>query len=317
MSRVDSLHAGRQSRPSGPPKRAEFESTSFDLALAQALSGKDAAARPPQPRPPEPESRPDGGEQEPTIPKSAAGPEGSAETTGMRKARPGSEQDRSTPEGSGESAADDSPAERSPAAPSAAPKPEQAAAAVPAIDAARIETVAAKTSTSSGAARPASAPEGSGASGGVGGTTGTDAPRSGEAAEATTPSPRGAEAQDPAEAGAASTAASSHRVTLRFSEEGGSSGRIRLAVRGRALHATIVSSDMDAVRRWNDDLGSLHRSLLDQGFSETKITVRPTESHDPARPSRGYPENRTADDRDRDSSTPTHDRGRRNDRLAS
>jgi hypothetical protein len=126
-----------------------------------------------------------------------------------------------------------------------------------------------------------------------------------------------AEGDAPAETPAAPKDPSASQVTVRFGIEDGTSGRIRLAVRGQALHATIVSSDRDAVRRWSNDLGDLQRSLLTQGFVEANVTVRHAQPPDSAPASRRGPGDRTPEEGPQGRSAPPREEGRRDGRFTS
>lgn len=312
MSRVESVPTGGATRPPAPRKRAKLENTSFDLALAQALSGKDAASQSPKPRAPEPESPPADGSRDAAPPKDAAGADGPGNnrTDGgacSPVADGGTKAEAQNTEGE-----EQLPANSNPEASGPGPKPEPTAAA-PGIESARIEAEFVRGPASTGAGRPAS--ESSGAVTGARATSASDAVLPDEDAEPAAPSMRSPETQDAPDTSTASHAAATGRVTLRFEEEGGSSGRMRLAVRGRALHATIVSSDTDSVRRWNDDIESLHRSLLNQGFAEARVTVRQTEPSDPTRSTRRDSRDPDTDAGTRDRSAQTHGRGSEDRRL--
>jgi hypothetical protein len=64
------------------------------------------------------------------------------------------------------------------------------------------------------------------------------------------------------------------RVTIQFSGEGGVEGRLRVALRGPTVQATIVSSDPETARRMQSEIGVLHRALADQGFAEARIAIQ-------------------------------------------
>lgn len=64
------------------------------------------------------------------------------------------------------------------------------------------------------------------------------------------------------------------RVTLPFEGENGLEGRLRIALRGNALHATIVTPDPDSAARIEGAIGELHRALVERGFSEVRLAVQ-------------------------------------------
>ena len=72
----------------------------------------------------------------------------------------------------------------------------------------------------------------------------------------------------------ARTARSGDQVTLHFSGEDGLDGKLRVAVRGQSVRATILADDPVAAERFARGLGGLQRSLLDQGFSEARLNVQ-------------------------------------------
>lgn len=75
-------------------------------------------------------------------------------------------------------------------------------------------------------------------------------------------------------------AARGDQVTLRFDGEQGWEGTVRIAMRGPAIHATIVSADPEAARQMGDQLGALRRSLESQGFPDARLNIhlaRPVE----------------------------------------
>jgi hypothetical protein len=63
------------------------------------------------------------------------------------------------------------------------------------------------------------------------------------------------------------------QVTLQFQGEGGLEGRVRITLRGEAVHASILSADEETLSRLGGEAGSLKRALGEQGFSNAKITV--------------------------------------------
>lgn len=62
------------------------------------------------------------------------------------------------------------------------------------------------------------------------------------------------------------------RVTLHFEGEGGLEGRLRVALRGPDLHATIVSAP-EALPALEGGLGDLRRALMDRGFPNVHLAV--------------------------------------------
>jgi hypothetical protein len=72
------------------------------------------------------------------------------------------------------------------------------------------------------------------------------------------------------------------QVTLQFQGEGGLEGRVRIALRGEAVHASILSSDAGTLARFAGEAGSLKRALDDQGFSNARITVHDLRTGGPA-----------------------------------
>jgi hypothetical protein len=64
------------------------------------------------------------------------------------------------------------------------------------------------------------------------------------------------------------------QVTLPFEGENGLEGRLRIALRGNALHATIVTPDAEAAARIEGAMGELHRALMERGFGEVKLAVQ-------------------------------------------
>ncbi len=62
-------------------------------------------------------------------------------------------------------------------------------------------------------------------------------------------------------------------VTLHFPAEDGLEGSLRVALRGPALRATIVSSDPASLALLESRLGELHRSLAERGFPQVQVAV--------------------------------------------
>jgi hypothetical protein len=68
--------------------------------------------------------------------------------------------------------------------------------------------------------------------------------------------------------------ARSSTVIVPFQEAGGQEGRIRLALRGDSLQATILSSSGETVQRLGSQLADLQRALGERGFTDARLTVR-------------------------------------------
>ena len=64
------------------------------------------------------------------------------------------------------------------------------------------------------------------------------------------------------------------RVTIRFTDSDGVDGRLRVAVRGQTVRATIVSSDQAAADRIGAGVNELQQALDKHGFKEAQITVQ-------------------------------------------
>jgi hypothetical protein len=299
MSQLQSLRAQSVRAAQSPRlvKRPPVESTSFDLALAQALTGKQS----PEGSPPQQtaaSSRSAGSEQEAAAPHRATGADAPAPDMQQEESKPGdsrttgvSAQSETRPETETASEAGSESAD--------VPRTESAPAS-PRLDAVRMESRSGSRPQQSGIAGSVSSMDASSTTEGsatgparVDGdvkTTGTP-----KAAESAQPRERAAAAQESGEPAPAS-AGEATRMTIRFAGEDGRSGRLRLSVRGQTLHATIVSSDDDAVRRWSGDLDALHRSLANQGFSDARVTVRKTPTPESALPWRQDPDDPTRDE---------------------
>ena len=76
------------------------------------------------------------------------------------------------------------------------------------------------------------------------------------------------------ESGTPSWVRSSHRVVLDFAGEDGVEGRLRVALRGDRVHATIVSRDPGTARRLGNDLNELERALSSRGFTQSHLSVQ-------------------------------------------
>lgn len=93
----------------------------------------------------------------------------------------------------------------------------------------------------------------------------------------------GSGSADPAAGGARASATpaesraaprSGDQVTLHFTGEDGLEGKLRVAVRGQNVRATILSDDPVTVERLARGLGDLQRSLLERGFPEARLNVQ-------------------------------------------
>ncbi len=315
MSRVEPPRpqTGRPAQPTRTAKRPKIESTSFDRALAQALSGPKPENAPLRPTVAEPSS--DGSEQAEAAPRRMTGADAppAEGTNGATRATHAGEK--------GSGGLPEPPAEGSPApGPEPPAGPDTRSENPPAsfkVEAVRIESKGADRGVAANAGRPAGPADGSGATAvGVRATSESGPMRGVEIDEANAPE-QTAGGDAPAETPSAPKDPSATQVTVRFGIEDGVSGRMRLAVRGQALHATIVSSDRDAVRRWNNDLGDLHRSLLTQGFVEANVTVRHAQPPDSAPASRRGPGDRTPEEGPQGRSAAPREEGRRDGRFAS
>ena len=69
------------------------------------------------------------------------------------------------------------------------------------------------------------------------------------------------------------------RVTLRFEGEAGLEGRLRLAVRGETLHASLLSSHEGTLEKMGAEMGSLRQALRDQGFADPRLTITDTRTN--------------------------------------
>lgn len=106
---------------------------------------------------------------------------------------------------------------------------------------------------------------------------------------------------------AASAPTSGERVTLRFDGEGGVHGRIRLAVRGDALHATVVPV---AGFEPAGDVSELRRLLVERGFAEAHVRMQEPATSAPSNAGGGQGQS-PRDDARRESFARAHDeRGR-------
>ena len=93
----------------------------------------------------------------------------------------------------------------------------------------------------------------------------------------------GSGSADPAAGGARASATpaesraaprSGDQVTLHFTGEDGLEGKLRVAVRGQNVRATILSDDPVTAERLARGLGDLQRSLLERGFPGARLNVQ-------------------------------------------
>ena len=84
----------------------------------------------------------------------------------------------------------------------------------------------------------------------------------------------GAARTAPAPPEARTSARPGDQITLHFSGEDGLEGKLRVAVRGQNVRATILADDPVAAERFARGLGGLQRTLLDRGFSEAHLNVQ-------------------------------------------
>jgi hypothetical protein len=70
-------------------------------------------------------------------------------------------------------------------------------------------------------------------------------------------------------------------ILVPFKDAQGLEGRIRLALRGTALLATILTPSRETVQRLGSEIGDLQRALTEHGFAGAQVTVRQTRVADP------------------------------------
>ena len=87
------------------------------------------------------------------------------------------------------------------------------------------------------------------------------------------------------------------QVTLQFQGEGGLEGRLRIAVRGDSVHATLLSSHDGTLERLGGETGTLRRALNEQGFSQARISVHDLRAGGAASTSDARQNARNGDDR--------------------
>ena len=136
-----------------------------------------------------------------------------------------------------------------------------------------------------GRARVRSAPVGDEAPAPSTGTASPSAPVPPPEAVVTAPRPAAANVADAptAAAGAPRTAepatkpaAPVGQVTLSFSGEEGLEGRLRIALRGNVVRATIVARDPEEARALESSLGELRSALGERGFPDARLAVQGT-----------------------------------------
>ena len=107
-------------------------------------------------------------------------------------------------------------------------------------------------------------------------------------------------------------------VLVPFRDATGVSGRIRLALRGGNLHATIFTSDHGTVERLTGELSGLKQALAERGFADAQVQVRnlrPGSSSDP-RQDGGDPTDQGPRDHPRHGSRQREDPSRRGTPLS-
>lgn len=95
-------------------------------------------------------------------------------------------------------------------------------------------------------------------------------------------------------------------ATLDLALGDGTTGRLRVAVRGDVVHATILAEGAAAVML-ERELPALRRSLADRGFPDAQLTVRAAGGETvvlPPPPTSGAAPDRPATGRDRDEGAP-------------
>ena len=86
------------------------------------------------------------------------------------------------------------------------------------------------------------------------------------------------------------------RVTLQFEGENGLEGRLRVAMRGETLHATLTTAHGETLRRFEAGIQDLQRTLNERGFGGARITVA-NAAADAARDDRAPDSSRDHDDK--------------------
>jgi hypothetical protein len=71
-------------------------------------------------------------------------------------------------------------------------------------------------------------------------------------------------------------------VTVPLDGENGRDGRLRVAVRGQSVHATIISEDSTLADRLGRNVEELHQALRERGFSEATVSVQRGQQEAPA-----------------------------------
>jgi hypothetical protein len=106
----------------------------------------------------------------------------------------------------------------------------------------------------------------------------------------------------------------SSQATIHFEGEHGTEGRMRVALHGENLKATILTSDPMTAQRMESEVSALQQSLRDRGFASASVSVRAGGDATQAQPAdtRGNAQNqdhdraRNRDDRPRTQQQPDH-----------
>ena len=78
----------------------------------------------------------------------------------------------------------------------------------------------------------------------------------------------------------------SNHVTIHFAGERGLDGRLRVAVRGQSVQATIVSEDHAMADRLGRNIDELHHALRARGFSEANVSIHRAQQQQQTPPDR-------------------------------
>ena len=66
-------------------------------------------------------------------------------------------------------------------------------------------------------------------------------------------------------------------VTIELQADGEATTRMRVALRGSTVMATIVAPDSDVAQQLSSNMGELRRALADRGFTDSSIAIRVSE----------------------------------------
>jgi hypothetical protein len=77
-------------------------------------------------------------------------------------------------------------------------------------------------------------------------------------------------------------AGAADRVTLQVADAEGRQTRIRVAVRGEQVRATILPPDAASARQLEQRMDELQAALVRQGFTDAKVTVQATRAESTA-----------------------------------